>query len=123
MNNMSANFVKQCKMNWRDESWQSHTGYSKILSVMLTVRASFFFFLLCFVCIVFVLNNLALEAFFSTDSMNSLKHVSYWRLCLEIFTQKTLQVFLPHAEKSLGFGRERERDLLILLSHAHLQFL
>ena len=44
MNNKGANFVKECKLSWRDESWGSHTGYSKILEVMLTVRTFLFLF-------------------------------------------------------------------------------
>ena len=94
---------------------ESHTGYSMVLSVMLTVRTSFF----CFVCIVFVFNNLALVTFFSTENTTSLRQVSYWWLGLETFIQKTLRDTLPHAEKA----QDSKREAFLFYYHTHISSL
>lgn len=79
------------------------------------VRASFF----CFVCIVFVFNNLALVTFFSTENSKSLRHVSYWWLGLETFIQKTLRDTLPHAEKA----QDSKREAFLFYYHTHISSL
>lgn len=123
MNNRSANFVKTHKMNWRCETWPSHTGYGKILVIMLTVRASFFFFffLLCFVCIAYVFNKLALVTFSSAENMKIWGTLAIGAYVLKFSLNKALQVFLPHAgkKKNLRFGRKA----FLFYYHMHISSL
>lgn len=108
MNNKNRNFIKECKINGEIKAREFHRAYSTISSFMWTITASFF----CFVCLVFVFNNLALLMFYLTENMESLRLVSYWWLGLETLIQKTFQ----DTQKKPRIPREKHSYSIIMLT-------